>query len=1048
MKKWGLIITFFLSYSISFCQIVTVGTGTDVNGTTEPGPANIWYRRTKIQMLYTAAELSAAGLQAGVPINQLGFYVEQVPAYDMPDYEIGLKNNAATTVAGNLDGGYTTVMNPFTYTPTAGGFDMMDLDQSFTWDGTSSIVFQICWSQVQPNYDASGQTRRYAYTNGFKYSWTDNAGNSCGDNANTTINTKPIVRFIHNTEAVWTGNNGTNWNDAGNWDSGIPNEFLDARIPTGLTNYPNVPAGMICKDLNVENGATVTMNNSGDLSIHGNWDNQGIYIDNGGTINLIGTAQNQLSGVASTTVNNLVVNNSNGAAITSGNWEIATELDVQSGTFTTNNALKINSNSSGTGRIAPLAHSCTYTLDMSDTWGDGWNGGFLTVTEDGNSIGTFAAAGTGSTETFSVESGATIVLNYTSGAWENENSYTLDDPTGTQIFSDGTNPTTGDVFTTTATCAFNNPIIGEITMERYIDAGETYWRYFSSAVQGATVQEYQDDFTTAGYPGSPFPDFGWNSIYTYDETLASGLGYVPVSSSAQVLGTGQGYFVWSGDTITGTQPFTVDLDGPVNAGPIDFGVTYTAPAPAIELGWNYIGNPYPSTIDWSDNANWTKTNMGDAVYVLDPDSQNMTSYVNGASTNGGSPLIASQQGFWVFASAASPQLIIRENAKSNVDQAFWKSNFVSSGMKIKLTKDGVSDEVVIRHVDATTDLYDSNFDAIKVNGSNANTGQLSIVNEDDLKFAIQSKEFQEWNEVISLGTEIYSTGEYTFTFDDIDELNFACMKLHDLSDDSWYDIYEGAQYSFDLNQGMNEVRFEIVGGSQISNQVTHVACNEDFSGKIEGQIADSMFSATLLDQFGNETAEDFNNSFVFDDLAAGVYQISFTGLDGVCENQIASIEVFENDQIEAESSVTEANNVFDINLSISGGTAPYSVSWLNGESGIEIQVMDEGWFTYVVTDDLGCEITDSVYVESVLGIDDHVSNDDFNFNHEQGLVTYDIQSIQAENVVVRNVLGQTIYSGKVSGSNGNFNLGKLSPGIYEVQFYSEKEEVNFRLVNP
>jgi gliding motility-associated-like protein len=97
--------------------------------------------------------------------------------------------------------------------------------------------------------------------------------------------------------------------------------------------------------------------------------------------------------------------------------------------------------------------SCCYTLDMDDSFGDGWNGGFLTVIPTtGPALGPFSATGSGSIVTFCVTDGTTFTLDYTSGAWETENTYTLLDPSMTPIFSDGPSPTTGGVFTTTASC--------------------------------------------------------------------------------------------------------------------------------------------------------------------------------------------------------------------------------------------------------------------------------------------------------------------------------------------------------------------------------------------------------------------------------------------------------------------------------------------------------------------------------------------------------------------------------------------------------------------
>jgi gliding motility-associated-like protein len=102
---------------------------------------------------------------------------------------------------------------------------------------------------------------------------------------------------------------------------------------------------------------------------------------------------------------------------------------------------------------------CCYTLQMDDSFGDGWNGGFLTINPTvGPALGPFSAVGSGSVITFCVPDGTTFTLNYTPGAWETENTYTLFDPTSTNIFNDGPTPAVGNVFTTTASCGSAPPV--------------------------------------------------------------------------------------------------------------------------------------------------------------------------------------------------------------------------------------------------------------------------------------------------------------------------------------------------------------------------------------------------------------------------------------------------------------------------------------------------------------------------------------------------------------------------------------------------------------
>ncbi len=85
--------------------------------------------------------------------------------------------------------------------------------------------------------------------------------------------------------------------------------------------------------------------------------------------------------------------------------------------------------------VAPVAGD--WTLSMTDLFGDGWNGGAITVNIDGVTS-EFAAAGTGGTETINIPVGTAIfTFTYTAGNWEGENLYTLTDPTGSVILDEG-----------------------------------------------------------------------------------------------------------------------------------------------------------------------------------------------------------------------------------------------------------------------------------------------------------------------------------------------------------------------------------------------------------------------------------------------------------------------------------------------------------------------------------------------------------------------------------------------------------------------------------
>ncbi|MCB9336339.1 MAG: gliding motility-associated C-terminal domain-containing protein [Flavobacteriales bacterium] len=94
--------------------------------------------------------------------------------------------------------------------------------------------------------------------------------------------------------------------------------------------------------------------------------------------------------------------------------------------------------------VDSISSSCTYTLELHDSWGDGWNGATIDIFVNGMPFlsnqtvpdcnGTTA---TGCTSVFSipVSNGDVIVFDYTSGSFNNENTITLLDGDGVEVFS-------------------------------------------------------------------------------------------------------------------------------------------------------------------------------------------------------------------------------------------------------------------------------------------------------------------------------------------------------------------------------------------------------------------------------------------------------------------------------------------------------------------------------------------------------------------------------------------------------------------------------------
>ncbi len=126
----------------AFAQAVTIGSGTN----TSSYPYYTYYHDSRVDFLITAAELTAAGATAG-NITQIGFNVVTAYTQVMNGFNIKMQHTAATTVTGFISAGWTTVYSG-TYSVPATGWQMIMLTTPFTWDGTSNILFEICFDNT------------------------------------------------------------------------------------------------------------------------------------------------------------------------------------------------------------------------------------------------------------------------------------------------------------------------------------------------------------------------------------------------------------------------------------------------------------------------------------------------------------------------------------------------------------------------------------------------------------------------------------------------------------------------------------------------------------------------------------------------------------------------------------------------------------------------------------------------------------------------------------------------------------------------------------
>lgn len=163
-----------------------------VTGTTDM-PFDGFWEDGKTQMLFRAAELHAAGLQAGL-INELSMIVDSKSSslpYNNFEIRIGCTNLnefTSTTFINNLLLVYSGTHSTFV------GLNSFVLDSIYAWDGVSNLIVQFCFDNTTWTNGDNVLSTTTPYNSVLDFS-SDGVSGCTETMANFAIDNRPIVYF-------------------------------------------------------------------------------------------------------------------------------------------------------------------------------------------------------------------------------------------------------------------------------------------------------------------------------------------------------------------------------------------------------------------------------------------------------------------------------------------------------------------------------------------------------------------------------------------------------------------------------------------------------------------------------------------------------------------------------------------------------------------------------------------------------------------------------------------------------------------------------------
>ncbi len=319
----------------------------------------------------------------------------------------------------------------------------------------------------------------------------------------------------------------------------------------------------------------------------------------------------------------------------------------------------------------------------------------------------------------------------------------------------------------------------------------------NSGAVPATVQRYMSALnwhltypTTDAVPIKKYI-VGNTSIYSYDETtddywnttINFGTNGQTFASGISNPNNGYFYYNYTNQTLNleGGNLVATDKNFPVTYTTNGHLVTDLVNVPEIGnmaysnfAGWNLIGNPYASTIDWNFATGADYSSIENGIYIWDGSSKNYKYYMNGGTAYTSIAInqydatcryIAAGQGFFVKAKN-NGTITIPKDARTHTTQNFWKTDEKQTPelIRIQIVKNGFIDETAIWLANEATQGHDADFDLYKRFSMNTDVPQIYTFNNTGNLFALNTLPKVSEHKIIPIGVYIGASGEHTIQF--------------------------------------------------------------------------------------------------------------------------------------------------------------------------------------------------------------------------------------------------------------------------------------------
>lgn len=343
---------------------------------------------------------------------------------------------------------------------------------------------------------------------------------------------------------------------------------------------------------------------------------------------------------------------------------------------------------------------------------------------------------------------------------------------------------------------------GNAKIQRYLSAYTTTtdqrYHFLSSPVDAQNINI--DFIDVSGTSGEDFYKFDEVSATWINARADGNVWNIAFDETAFV--PGRGYLV-SYPEPAPTKIFT----GKLNTGSLPLTCTFTelTTPPWGGHGWNLIGNPFASAIDWDLVIAGGLSGVNDALYYYDATAENYRYYIpapdHSVGLGTGSRYIPAMQGFMVRVQSPGPTgtVTLNHSMRTHNLGVYYKNTQSSLANYLVLTVNGnnYSDQAFVLFANEASPNFDGRYDATKLMSMKADVPMIYTITPDLTTLAINCLPPSETSRPMPLAFIAGADGAYTITASELNTFQpDAIITLEDLKSGVTQNMMQNPVYAF------------------------------------------------------------------------------------------------------------------------------------------------------------------------------------------------------------------------------------------------------------